>query len=171
MKYRRIVNPLAMLLLLFTSSAANAEFYVFGGGGIMAHEYTNVSNPSAYKFGAGVVFQSNLGLEASYMNLGTARTGLPSNLSMSGTNFSGVFDLPLNPIVMSFKAGIYNIDANDTTNGTASSSGFSWGILLGYQVNERMQVFMDTEGFANVNAAGGNFETPALITFGLRYRL
>jgi len=171
MKYIKLAAPFVALFTLFTSPAAKAEFYVFGGGGVTAHEYYNVTSASAYKFGAGVVFQSNLGIEASYMNLGAARTGLPSTLSMSGTNLSGVFDLPLNPIVMSFKAGLYNIDTNDTVNGTASSSGFSWGILLGYQVNERMQVFMDTEGFANVNAAGGNFETPSLITFGLRFRL
>lgn len=103
------------------------------------------------------------------MNLGDAVVSPSGTLSMSGTNLSGVLELPLNPLIMSFKLGVYNIDA--TWSGSARSSGLSWGILLGYETSEKVMLFMDTEGFNSVDATGSVPETPALITFGVRVKL
>ena len=174
MKIRNILASLLAIVTISTCSTASAGMYVFGGAGIMSHEYGNVSNPTAFKFGAGYMAPSNFGFEASYMNLGKAVIVSPNgSLEMSGTNFSGVFELPLNPLVMTFKLGIYNIDATAVTTSSASatSSGLSWGFLLGYQTSENVTLFMDTEGFNSVDAAGTFPETPALITFGVRVKL
>lgn len=170
MKRKNILSTLAATFFLCFSSISSAEPYLFGSGGILSHEFVDVNNASAFKIGGGLMFQGNVGLEASYMNLGdSAAPG--ETISMSGTNLSGVFELPLHPLVMSFKAGMYNINANSTLYPSASSSGFSWGLLLGYEPNERMLIFMDTEGFTSVNVTGGAYESLALITFGIRYRL
>jgi len=171
MEIKKLVGLFTALFLLVGGSNAHAGTYIFGGGGIMTHQYSNVSNPSAFKIGAGYMAPSNFGFEGSYMNLGDGAIGGGDTLTMSGLNFSGIFEMPLRPLVMSFKAGMYSIDAKTTTWGSATSTGFSWGILLGYEPNERVTIFMDTEGFANVNATGPNTETPTLITFGVKYRL
>jgi len=136
----------------------------------MAHQYLDVSNPTAYKFGAGYMSRGNFGVEASYMNLGTAYvSGTTSVVKMSGTNMSVVFDLPIRPLTMSFKLGLYNIDTS--YKGSATSSGLSWGFLIGYQTSENFTLFMDTEGFNSIVVPNGgslSWETPALITFGAR---
>ena len=169
MKIRTILASLAAIISISASSTASAGMYMFGGAGIMAHEYGNVSNPTAYKLGVGYMMPSNFGFEASYMNLGSAAVSPSGTLKMSGTNISGVLQLPINPLVMSFKLGIYNIDAS--WSGSATSSGLSWGILLGYETSEKVMLFMDTEGFNSVDATGTLPETPALITFGVRVKL
>jgi len=169
MKIRNILASLVAIISVSTCSTASAGMYMFGGAGIMAHEYANVSNPTAFKVGVGYMMPNNFGFEASYMNLGNAVVSPSGTLSMSGTNLSGVFDLPLKPLVMSLKLGIYNIDA--TWTGSASSSGLSWGILLGYETSDKVMLFMDTEGFNSVDATGSLPETPALITFGVRVKL
>lgn len=168
MKIRNILASLFAIATISTCSTASAGMYVLGGAGLTAHEYYNVTTPSSYKIGVGYLSPTSFGFEASYINFGTAHVTYPSSgtLSMSGTNFSGVFELPLHPLVMSFKMGVYNIDA--TYSGSASSSGLSWGILLGYEPTDNMMVFMDTEGFNSVDVTAGNWESPALITFGVR---
>ena len=170
MKRKNILSTLAAISLLSFSSISSAELYVFGGGGMLAHEFVDVNNASAFKIGGGYMSRGNMGFEVSYMNLGDSAA--PGEIiSMSGTNFSGVFEMPLHPLVMSFKAGMYNIDARSTLYPSASSTGFSWGILLGYEPDDRMLIFMETEGFTSVNVTGGAYETPALLTFGVRFRL
>jgi len=171
MKIRNILASLFAIATISTCSTASAGIYLLGGAGITSHEYANVSNASSYKFGIGYMLPNNFGLEASYMNLGAADVTFPSSgtLSMSGTNMSGVLDLPIYPLVMSLKVGLYNIDAN--WSGSATSTGISWGFLLGYELNERTTLFMDTEGFGKVNVTGGNYELPTLITFGVRLKL
>ena len=171
MKIRTILASLAAFVAVFTSSTASAGMYMFGSAGITAHEYYNVTSSSSYKAGIGYMMPGNFGFEASYINFGTSHVTYPSSgtLTMSGTNFSGVFELPLRPLIMSFKMGLYNIDAD--LYGSASSSGLSWGILFGYETSKNMMIFMDTEGFNSVDVTGGNWETPALITFGVRVSL
>lgn len=169
MKLKTAFLLLAALVMASTSSAASAGMYVFGGTGITAHEYSNVNNSSGYKIGVGYMSPTSFGFEASYINFGTA-TIIPSGtLSMSGTNLSGVFQLPLYPLVMSFKLGVYNIDAQ--ASGSYPSTGISWGMLIGFPISDRATLFMDTEGFGNVDAGATVTESPALITFGARFNL
>ena len=171
MKIKTVLASLVAVVAVSASSSASAGMYMFGGGGLTAHEYYNVTTPSSYKLGVGYMAPSNFGFEASYINFGTAHVTYPSSgtLSMSGTNLSGVFELPLRPLVMSFKLGLYNIDAS--YSGSATSSGLSWGFLIGYEASQNIMVFMDTEGFNSVDVTAGNWETPTLITFGVRVSL
>lgn len=170
MKIRNILASLFAIVTISICSTASAGMYMFGSAGLTAHEYYNVTTPSSYKAGIGYMMPNNFGFEASYMNFGTAHVTYPSSgtLSMTGTNLSGVFELPLYPLVMSFKMGLYNIDAS--YSGSASSSGLSWGILLGYETSKNMMIFMDTEGFNSVDVTAGNWETPTLISFGVRIK-
>lgn len=171
MKIRNILASLFAIVTISTCSTASAGMYFSGGAGVMAHQYGNVSNATAYKLGVGYMMPNNFGFEASYMDMGSASTVSPTGtLTMSGTNLSGVFELPLNPLVMSFKLGVYNIDAS-WLGSSATSSGLSWGILLGYETSEKVMLFMDTEGFNSVDATGTPYETPTLITFGVRVKL
>ena len=117
---------------------------------------------------------TNFGVEASYINFGTSSITTSGNtLDMSGTNVSGVLELPLYPLVMSLKMGVYNIDSTYYGSSTTKtpSTGISWGILLGYDMSENVTLFMDTEGFSNVHEFSTNIETPVLITFGARFKL
>jgi len=179
MKIRNFLVLLAAVVGAFASSTVSAGMYMFGGAGIMAHEYVDVRSAGAYKVGVGYMMPGNFGFEASYMNLGSALVSGGGTLEMSGTNFSGVFELPLRPLVMSFKLGIYNIDTTNVDpitpfSGSAGSSGLSWGMLLGYETSRNMMLFMDIEGFNSIvvpTALGADWETPALITFGVRMSL
>ena len=173
MKIKTILTSLVAIFALSASSTASAGMYMFGGAGIMAHEYVDVRSAGAYKLGVGYMMPGYFGFEASYMNLGSGLISGGGTLDMSGTNFSGVFELPIRPLIMSFKLGVYNIDTTSPW-GAVGSSGLSWGILFGYEINRKTMLFVDTEGFNSiiVPASGGNdWETPALITLGVRVSL
>ncbi|MDX5151160.1 MAG: hypothetical protein R3188_01670 [Acidiferrobacterales bacterium] len=176
MNIRNIIASLLAIVTMSTCSTASAGMYMLGSAGITAHEYVDVRSAGAYKLGVGFMMPTNFGFEASYMNLGSALVSGGGTLEMSGTNLSGVFELPLRPLVMSFKLGIYNIDTTHVDpgfpfSGSAGSSGLSWGFLLGYEINRNTMLFMDTEGFDSIvvpTGSGDSWESPALITFGVR---
>lgn len=179
MKIRNFLALLIAIIAVSASSTASAGMYFFGGAGLMAHEYVDVRSAGAYKLGVGYMMPGNFGFEASYMNLGSALVAGGGTLDMSGTNLSGVFELPLRPLVMSFKLGVYNIDTTNVDpitpfTGSAGSSGLSWGMLLGYETSRNTMLFMDIEGFDSIvvpTSSGADWESPALITFGVRVSL
>jgi hypothetical protein len=175
----RVSFPLSAILaavLAFVSPTAMAGLYGFVAGGVGVHEFADVGNGSAYKFGVGLASNgpaSRFAVEASWVDLGegyisTAPTG---HLGMSGVNVSVSSELPIQPMVLGGRVGFYNFTTTDSGIGSSiSSTGLSWGVTIGYQVNKQTTVFMDTDGYGNVETAGGT-ETPTSILFGVKVEL
>jgi hypothetical protein len=170
------VSAILAAFLAFVSPTAMAGLYGFVAGGIGVHEFSNVGNGSAYKFGVGLASGgqgSRFGVEASYVDLGEGYiSAIPSGyLGMSGLNVSVVSELNLSPMVLGGRVGFYNFTTTDSGIGSSiSSTGLSWGVSIGFQVNKKTTVFMDTDGYGSVDV-GGSTETPTSIMIGAKVEL
>lgn len=163
-------------VLAFVSPTAMAGLYGFVAGGVGVHEFANVGNGSAYKFGVGLASGgpgNKFGVEASYVDLGEGYiSAVPSGyLGMSGLNVSVSSELSVSPMVFGGRVGFYNFTTTDSGIGSSvSSTGLSWGVSIGFEVNKKTTVFMDTDGYGSVDL-GGSTETPTSIMIGAKVEL
>jgi hypothetical protein len=172
-KYVTLAGWIGLLGLLFSAPAAQADMYLTGEGGLTTHEIPFYDQSSAGSLGVGIVGPRRMfGLEASYVSLGdSAITASPyGNMSMYGYNLTSFFQTPAYPFVYGVKLGFYSMNAFDSGYGNSvGSSGLSWGAYMGYQPNDNMLIFWDTEGFNNVLTPNDGYETPTMITVGVRF--
>jgi hypothetical protein len=169
---------LALLLLftLFISSIAHAGLYVSGGLGLTSHDFVNVGDAGGYAVTIGYRPEYGpIGLEASYLNAGSAPISGGGNLEMSGSTFSAVWwiqNWDARTDIMSgyMKLGLYDMSTTDTFPPAASTSNTGWrfGVGFEFRTSRNMAIYTDVDGYGLIDSPGGT-DNVTIWSAGLRY--
>lgn len=168
------LSAVVTILLASVAPSALAGIYVFGSHGFSTHEFLQSETGTAYKVGVGLAAPGGqggtIGIEASYVDLGDAYqpTAPAGYLGIWGTNVSVSSEVVIRPLVIGGRVGIYDLNASDTGYGFAvSSTGLSWGVSVGYELNKHVTFLLDADQYGNVATPGGS-ETPTATFLGVR---
>jgi hypothetical protein len=166
-----IVSAVALagaMCLPLTAHAAQPGFYLGGSFGSADNTYLQ-QNEAAYKVFGGFNFNHFLGMELSYVNLGTNYNDAGYTDTIDGYSYELVGNIPVSPYMDLFaKAGFYNWNISDSYYGYSITSGSNndYGFGINAQVARQLWIRGEYQKFMDVGVSGGDIN---LVSVGLTY--
>ena len=178
MKGRHLGLVSLIFLNFLISSYAHAGLYVSGGLGLTAHEFIDVGDTSGYAVAIGYRPQYGpIGLEASYLDGGSAPINGGGNLEISGSTFSAVWWIqnrdPRKDVMSGYmKLGLYDMTSTDTFPPPVSTSSTGWrfGVGFEFRTSRNFAIYTDVDSYGLVDTPGGT-DNVTIWSAGLRYYL
>ena len=148
--------------------------YASGAVGITEHRFIDVGDAGGYALAIGYRSRySPLGIEASYLDAGSAPISSGGSLKMSGSTVSAVWWIrnqePETEFMSGYlKLGLYDMTTTDAPF-TVSGTGWRFGMGFEFKTSRNLAFYTDVDGYALVDTPGGSLDNLTIWSAGLRY--